>query len=146
MTENTAKVYSRRVRLRAEGATGEHSLSLREREVLELMRRGMRDSEIGSELGISVRTVESHASEVLRKLGLGSRRALADPIALFSEREFTVGQLAASGLTDREIADRLGMSPRTVETHVAAVRKKIGINSRVQLQRTAELLRGAPDT
>ena len=51
-------------------------LSGREREVMQLLARGYTYREIGSRLFISVKTVESHASNVLRKLQLSNRNEL----------------------------------------------------------------------
>ncbi|HVB05187.1 MAG TPA: response regulator transcription factor [Acidimicrobiales bacterium] len=51
-------------------------LSPREREVLRLIARGYSYKELAAELSISVRTVESHVSSVLRKLQLSSRHQL----------------------------------------------------------------------
>jgi DNA-binding NarL/FixJ family response regulator len=51
-------------------------LSEREREVMQLLARGYTYREIGSRLFISVKTVESHASNVLRKLQLSNRNEL----------------------------------------------------------------------
>jgi DNA-binding NarL/FixJ family response regulator len=52
-------------------------LTLRERDVLRLLARGYAYKEIASRLFISVKTVESHASAVLRKLQLSNRRELS---------------------------------------------------------------------
>jgi DNA-binding NarL/FixJ family response regulator len=52
-------------------------LTTREREVLRLLARGYAYKEIASRLSISIKTVESHASAVLRKLQLTSRRELS---------------------------------------------------------------------
>jgi DNA-binding NarL/FixJ family response regulator len=52
-------------------------LSPREREVLRHIARGYTYKEVGSELGISVKTVETHVSTVLRKLQLSSRYELS---------------------------------------------------------------------
>ena len=52
-------------------------LTAREREVMQHLARGYAYKEIAEELVISVRTVESHASAVLRKLQLSSRHELA---------------------------------------------------------------------
>jgi len=52
-------------------------LTPREREVLRLIARGYAYKEIARDLGISVKTVESHVSSVLRKLQLSSRHQLA---------------------------------------------------------------------
>ncbi len=51
-------------------------LTRREREVLRLIARGYTYKEIGRELYISVKTVESHVSSVLRKLQLSTRHQL----------------------------------------------------------------------
>ena len=52
-------------------------LSLREREVLRHIARGYTYKEVARDLTISVKTVESHVSSVLRKLQLSTRRELA---------------------------------------------------------------------
>jgi DNA-binding NarL/FixJ family response regulator len=51
-------------------------LTPREREVLRLLARGYAYKEIASELFISIKTVETHASNVLRKLQLSNRHQL----------------------------------------------------------------------
>jgi DNA-binding NarL/FixJ family response regulator len=48
-------------------------LSARELEVLRLIARGLENSEIAQELGISPRTAKNHVSNILAKLGLPSR-------------------------------------------------------------------------
>jgi DNA-binding NarL/FixJ family response regulator len=51
-------------------------LTAREREVLQLIARGYRYKEIAARLHLSVKTIESHVSSVLRKLQLSSRAEL----------------------------------------------------------------------
>jgi DNA-binding NarL/FixJ family response regulator len=51
-------------------------LTPREREVLRLLARGYAYKEIASQLFISIKTVETHASNVLRKLQLSNRHQL----------------------------------------------------------------------
>ena len=55
-----------------------------------------------------------------------------DPAAamLLSRREREVLSLIALGLSDREIAERMIVSPHTVHRHVANIRRKLGSNSR----------------
>jgi len=48
-------------------------------------------------------------------------------------REREVALLAASGRSSREIGDHLGLSTRTVETHLARVYRKLGITRRSDL-------------
>ena len=52
------------------------ALTPRERAVLDLVRRRWTNAEIAEELVVSVRTVETHVSALLRKLGASDRRAL----------------------------------------------------------------------
>ena len=52
------------------------ALTPREREVLQLIARGYRYKEIAARLHLSVKTIESHVSSVLRKLQLSSRAEL----------------------------------------------------------------------
>jgi len=52
-------------------------LTMREREVLHLIARGYLNKEVGQELGISTKTVETHVSAVLRKLQLSNRHQLS---------------------------------------------------------------------
>ena len=52
------------------------SLTDREREVLRLIARGYTYREAGEELYISIKTIESHVSSVLRKLQLSNRNEL----------------------------------------------------------------------
>lgn len=53
------------------------ALTARETEVLRLLARGLPNKQIASQLGLGLRTVESHVSSVLGKLGLSSRTEAA---------------------------------------------------------------------
>jgi len=51
---------------------------------------------------------------------------------LLSARESEVLRLLAEGLTDREIAGALAISPRTVESHVSSLLRKLGVRNRAE--------------
>jgi DNA-binding CsgD family transcriptional regulator len=52
-----------------------------------------------------------------------------------SRREREVARLAVGGLTARQIADRLFIGERTVETHLTRVYAKLGVRSKLELVR-----------
>lgn len=54
-----------------------------------------------------------------------------------SPREVEVLNLLVLGLTNPEIAERLCVSPRTVESHRAGVQRKLGVRTRAELARVA---------
>lgn len=56
----------------------ENVLSPREQEVISLLAQGFTNREIGEQLFLSVRTVESHRAQLMNKLGLGSRHELVE--------------------------------------------------------------------
>ncbi|MEU3649869.1 LuxR C-terminal-related transcriptional regulator [Lentzea sp. NPDC034063] len=62
----------------------------------------------------------------------GGRTAAATPL---TGRERQVARLVAKGLTNREVANRLGMAQRTAETHVDRILRKLQLTSRTQLAR-----------
>jgi DNA-binding CsgD family transcriptional regulator len=74
----------------------------------------------------------------LRALGLrrgrrSARRRPATGWESLTPTERSVVGLVADGLRNREIADRLFISPRTVETHLTHVFGRLGISSRTEL-------------
>ncbi len=54
-------------------------------------------------------------------------------VAGLSPRELEVAHLAAGGMTDREIAARLVLSVRTIESHLASAYRKLAVSSRAHL-------------
>ena len=77
----------------------------------------------------------------LRALGIRRRVSAAEKPATgwaaMTKSELAVAQLVAAGLTNREVAERLFVSPHTVNTHLRQVFAKLEIKSRVDLTRLA---------
>jgi len=66
----------------------------------------------------------------------GERSATAEPggaVAALSAQELQIARLAAEGLSNREIGERLYLSPRTVGSHLYRIFPKLDITSRAQL-------------
>jgi DNA-binding NarL/FixJ family response regulator len=85
-----------------------------------------RSAELLETLGAPLWLASAQAE--LRRLGL--RKAAGDEL---TPSEAAVASLAASGLTNKEIATRLFVSPKTVEANLARVYRKLGIRSRAEL-------------
>jgi DNA-binding NarL/FixJ family response regulator len=117
--------------------------------VLESLRAGvhgyiLKDS-AAQELSGAIRAVcrgESFFSPpIAKRLGAVVRGELgrepAGALAQLTARERQVLQLAAQGLRNREVAERLGISPRTAESHRAKVMSKLGLRREADLVRFA---------
>jgi two-component system response regulator DesR len=60
------------------------------------------------------------------------------PAPLLSEREREVLDLIAAGSTNREIAQRLFLSPHTVKEHTSALYRKLGARNRAEAVQRAQ--------
>jgi RNA polymerase sigma factor (sigma-70 family) len=73
------------------------------------------------------------ARQELRASGESSRRRTPDMLDELTPQELQIVQMAAAGLSNREIGQRLFLSRRTVESHLYRVFPKLGVTSRAQL-------------
>jgi DNA-binding CsgD family transcriptional regulator len=88
------------------------------------------DDALGTFERLGARAWAKRTEAELRRLG--RRRSTGDEL---TPAEQEVAGLAASGLRNHEVAAQLGISPKTVEAHLARAYSKLGIRSRAELGR-----------
>lgn len=104
-------------------------LTARETEIVAHVAEGRANKEIATTMSISIKTVETHLSNVFAKLGVSNRREVMNwardrgmaedpPI---TERQSEVLTLIARGLRNVEIATRLGVTTSEVEGDVRSI-------------------------
>jgi len=79
---------------------------------------------------------ESASEELLERIVVGDR-AGNDPIHSLSNRELFIFQAIGEGLSSQEIAERLHLSVKTVETYRARIKERLNISSAADLLRHA---------
>ncbi len=82
---------------------------------------------------VGARRLAERAAEELRASGERARRRDAEAPVSLTPTELTVARLVAQGLSTRDVATRLFVSPRTVDFHLRNVFTKLGITSRAEL-------------
>lgn len=77
------------------------------------------------------------ASLLLSQTFGGHQSDETEPIKRLSNREFEVFRLLGEGLKTKDIASRLHLSPKTVETHFARIKAKLQLNDARELLQSA---------
>jgi DNA-binding NarL/FixJ family response regulator len=95
-------------------------------EALQRAVRGIRQGDLAMSRRMAARTLRRFIEGGAAAAGGGS--ALSD----LSSRELQVLGNLADGLTDREIAEALVISPRTVESHVSSILRKLEVRNRAE--------------
>jgi len=68
---------------------------------------------------------------------MSSQRAEPNLLEVLTDRELMILPLVVRGMTNKEIGDRLGITLRTVGTHIGNMIRKAGVENRVQLSMLA---------
>jgi DNA-binding CsgD family transcriptional regulator len=105
------------------------------------LRRRRRIPEARQRLRVAAATLRSlgafvlaeRAREELRASGEPSVAVAASTWEVLTAHELQIAQLAAAGLTNRQIGERLLISHRTVSTHLYKIYPKLGVTGRAQL-------------
>lgn len=82
---------------------------------------------------LGCQTWSEHARRELRASGERSRRRVPEARDQLTPQELQIAQLAAEGLSNREIGQKLYLSHRTISTHLYRAFPKLGITSRGEL-------------
>ena len=94
-----------------------------------------------AELEDAIRTVDAGATyvspQIAEAVRSGASTATPGLVGTLSKREFEVMCFLASGMTNREIAEQLGISVKTIDTHRGHVLKKLQLRNNSDITRFA---------
>ena len=76
------------------------------------------------------------STNLLHRVAIG-RSLDSDPVATLSDRELQVFQMIGDGLSTVQIAEKLLLSPKTVESHRKTIKEKLNLQTSAQLSRCA---------
>jgi DNA-binding CsgD family transcriptional regulator/tetratricopeptide (TPR) repeat protein len=125
LTNSPAKLEHAKARTELGAALGRAN---RRSEAREQLRRAV---ELATICGAG--PLAGRANSELRATGARPRRIALSGVESLTPSEGRVAQMAAEGPTNREIAQALFVTPKTVEIHLSSVYRKLGISSRAQL-------------
>jgi DNA-binding CsgD family transcriptional regulator len=81
----------------------------------------------------------ARAARELRAIGQRARTRTPDTVDELTPQELQIAQLVATGATNKEVASKLFLSPRTIDAHLRSIFRKLDITSRHQLRELPQL-------
>ncbi|MFD3452723.1 AAA family ATPase [Streptomyces sp. NPDC058691] len=113
----------------------------------ERLRRGQAPAEARTHITAALDTFQrlgagpwtARAANELRAAGVAPEQVPLTDVSLTPQQR-QIGELAATGLTNKQIAERLYLSPRTVSAHLRQLFRKLGVTSRAALRDALEAL------
>jgi DNA-binding CsgD family transcriptional regulator len=109
----------------------------------EFLRRAQRRTEARVQLRAALATFEGlntplwaeRARAELEATGITARKRDPSTLDTLTPQELRIAKLVAGGATNRDVANQLFLSPKTVEYHLRKVFLKLGVSSRIELAR-----------
>ncbi|MEX2252934.1 MAG: AAA family ATPase, partial [Thermoleophilaceae bacterium] len=105
----------------------------RERQRVEARRHLRRAADLFRQVGVT--PWEERAEAELRATGEKARKRDPSTLDQLTPQELQIAGLVADGMTNREVAAQLYLSPRTIDYHLRKVFSKLGVTSRTELAR-----------
>ncbi|WP_217209599.1 LuxR family transcriptional regulator [Streptomyces sp. AC550_RSS872] len=93
----------------------------------------------GSFASLGAQPWHERACQELRSAGEGGAQSMSSDWDVLTPQELQIAQLASTGLSNREIAQQLYLSHRTIGAHLYRIYPKLGITSRGQLRDKLQL-------
>jgi DNA-binding CsgD family transcriptional regulator len=114
----------------------------------ERLRRGKESARARHHLALAAQTFQrlgagpwaERASQELRACGSPGRAACRPEAAMLTPQQREIALLAAAGLSNKQIGEKLYLSPRTVSTHLYQLFPKLGVTSRAALRDALNLM------
>jgi DNA-binding CsgD family transcriptional regulator len=102
-------------------------------------------------LAVEARTVASRLdsraladrADAIQRMARG-RVSVEEPWRPLTAREFAVARLVSEGYTNAEIADSLGIAPKTASSHVEHILAKLGASRRAEIASWASAVQRSP--
>jgi DNA-binding CsgD family transcriptional regulator len=140
--EEAEQAYADAISLHGDGA---RPLDWARTELLfgEFLRRGRRRAEAREHLREALERFErlgarpwaERARAELRASGETARKRDPSTLLQLTPQELQVARFVSEGLSNKEVAAQLFLSPRTIDAHLRSIFSKLGITSRMQLAR-----------
>jgi len=99
---------------------------------IDFLQKPFDDEQIVAAIEQAFQSIDTHEAD------RATRKQHDSALAQLTAREHEVMRLLANGLQNREVAEQLGLSPRTVEVHKARILAKLGVRNLAELVRLVD--------